>query len=66
MVDTKSKTIGKLIEQDGNIDIIVFKAKRYGFTGNIHLKLDKEKMTVMDKSMIKQTTKRRRRRNTKR
>jgi len=49
----------KLIEQDGKIDIIVFKAKRgTGFTGNIHLKLDKEKMTVMDRvDDKKQTTK---------
>lgn len=40
----------KLIKQDGNIDIIVFKAKRgTGFTGKITLKLDKDKMTVMDR-----------------
>ncbi len=40
----------KLIEQDGKIDIIVYKAKRgTGFTGNIQLKLDKDKMTVMDR-----------------
>lgn len=40
----------KLIQQDGNIDIIVFKAKRgTGFTGKIPLKLDKDKMTVMDR-----------------
>jgi archaellum biogenesis ATPase FlaH len=37
----------KIIEQDGNIDIIVFKAKRgTGFTGRIPLKVDKNKMTV--------------------
>ncbi len=40
----------KIIQQDGNIDIIVFKAKRgTGFTGKIPLKLDKDKMTVMDR-----------------
>lgn len=39
-----------LIEQDGKIDLIVYKAKRgTGFTGNIHLKLDKDKMTVSDR-----------------
>lgn len=40
----------KIIQQDGNIDIIVFKAKRgTGFTGKIPLKLDKDKMTVVDR-----------------
>jgi len=40
----------KLIQQNGDIDLIVFKAKRgTGFTGNIHLKLDKDKMTVVDR-----------------
>ena len=39
-----------LIEQDGKIDLIVYKAKRgTGFTGNIPLILDKDKMTVSDR-----------------
>jgi archaellum biogenesis ATPase FlaH len=40
----------KIIEQDGNVDIIVFKAKRgTGFTGRIPLKVDKNRMTVSDR-----------------
>jgi archaellum biogenesis ATPase FlaH len=40
----------KIIEQDGNIDLIVFKAKRgTGATGRIPLKVDKNKMTVRDR-----------------
>ena len=40
----------KLIQQDGNIDIIVFKAKRgTGVTGKIPLKLVKNEMLVMDR-----------------
>lgn len=40
----------KLIQQDGNIDIIVFKAKRgTGVTGKIPLKLVKSEMLVMDR-----------------
>jgi replicative DNA helicase len=40
----------KIIQQDGNIDLIVFKAKRgTGKTGKIPLKLEKESMTVRDR-----------------
>ena len=40
----------RIIEQDGNIDLIVFKAKRgTGITGKIPLKVDKDKMTVTDR-----------------
>ena len=40
----------KIIEHDGNIDLIVFKAKRgTGGTGRIPLKVDKNKMTVTDR-----------------
>jgi replicative DNA helicase len=40
----------RIIEHDGNIDLIVFKAKRgTGVTGRIPLKLDKAKMTVRDR-----------------
>jgi replicative DNA helicase len=40
----------RIIEQDGNVDLIVFKAKRgTGFTGKIPLKLDKNKMIVKDR-----------------
>jgi replicative DNA helicase len=40
----------KIIEQDGNVDLIVFKAKRgTGITGKIPLKVDKNKMTVKDR-----------------
>jgi replicative DNA helicase len=40
----------RIIEHDGNIDLIVFKAKRgTGVTGRIPLKLDKSKMTVRDR-----------------
>lgn len=39
-----------IIEHDGNIDLIVFKAKRgTGVTGKIPLKVDKDKMTVVDR-----------------
>jgi KaiC/GvpD/RAD55 family RecA-like ATPase len=41
----------KIIEHDGNIDLIVFKAKRgTGTTGRIPLKVDKNKMTVKDRA----------------
>ena len=40
----------RIINHDGNIDLIVFKAKRgTGETGKIPLKLDKAKMTVRDR-----------------
>jgi len=40
----------RIIEQDGNIDLIVYKAKRgTGVTGKIPLKVDKDKMTVTDR-----------------
>lgn len=40
----------KLIEQDGNIEIMIFKAKRgTGTTGVVHLKVDRDKMTVKDR-----------------
>ena len=40
----------KMIQQDGNIDLIVFKAKRgTGITGKIPLKVDRDKMTVTDR-----------------
>lgn len=40
----------KIIEQDGNVDLIVFKTKRgTGTTGKIPLKVDKNKMTVKDR-----------------
>ncbi len=40
----------RIINHDGNIDLIVFKAKRgTGMTGRIPLKLDKLKMTVRDR-----------------
>ena len=40
----------RIIEQDGNIDLIVFKAKRgTGSTGKIPLKVDRDKMTVSDR-----------------
>jgi hypothetical protein len=40
----------QIINHDGNIDLIVFKAKRgTGATGKIPLKLDKAKMTVSDR-----------------
>jgi replicative DNA helicase len=39
-----------IIAHDGNIDLIVFKAKRgTGQTGKVPLKVDKNKMTVMDR-----------------
>ena len=42
----------KLIQQDGNIDIIVFKAKRgTGVTGKVPLKLVKNEMLVMDRPL---------------
>jgi len=51
-----------IIKYDGNIDLIVFKAKRgTGATGKIPLKVDKDKMTVVDrideKPLIQQPTK---------
>jgi len=40
----------KIIEQDGNVDLIVYKAKRgTGITGKIPLKVDRNKMTVTDR-----------------
>jgi hypothetical protein len=40
----------RIIEQDGNVDLIVFKAKRgTGITGKIPLKVDRDKMTVTDR-----------------
>jgi replicative DNA helicase len=40
----------KIIEHDGNVDLIVFKAKRgTGMTGKIPLKVDRDKMTVTDR-----------------
>jgi hypothetical protein len=40
----------RIINHDGNIDLIVYKAKRgTGATGRIALKLDKSKMTVRDR-----------------
>ena len=40
----------RIINHDGNIDLIVFKAKRgTGMTGRIPLKLNKSKMTVRDR-----------------
>lgn len=40
----------RIINQDGNIDLIVFKAKRgTGVTGRIALKLEKSHMTVRDR-----------------
>jgi len=40
----------RIINHDGNIDLIVFKAKRgTGETGKVPLKLDKAKMTVRDR-----------------
>ena len=40
----------KIIEQDGIVDLIVFKAKRgTGQTGRVPLKIDKIKMTVSDR-----------------
>ena len=39
-----------IIEHDGTVDLIVFKAKRgTGLTGKIPLKIDKNKMTVIDR-----------------
>ena len=40
----------RIVNHDGNIDLIVFKAKRgTGDTGKVPLKLDKAKMTVRDR-----------------
>ena len=40
----------RIVNHDGNIDLIVFKAKRgTGVTGRVALKLDKSKMTVRDR-----------------
>jgi replicative DNA helicase len=40
----------RIVNHDGNIDLIVFKAKRgTGVTGRITLKLEKSKMTVRDR-----------------
>jgi replicative DNA helicase len=41
-----------IIEHDGNVDLIIFKAKRgTGVTGRIPLKVDKNLMVVSDRSM---------------
>jgi replicative DNA helicase len=43
----------RIIEQDGNVDLIVFKAKRgTGVTGKIPLKMDKNKMIVKDRADV--------------
>jgi len=40
----------KVIEQDGNVDLIVFKTKRgTGMIGKVPLKIDKKNMTVTDR-----------------
>lgn len=40
----------KMIEQDGNIEVMIFKAKRgTGNAGVVHLKVDRDKMTVRDR-----------------
>jgi hypothetical protein len=40
----------RIIEHDGNVDLIVFKAKRgTGITGKIPLKVNRDKMTVTDR-----------------
>jgi replicative DNA helicase len=52
-----------IIKHDGNVDLIIFKAKRgTGDTGKVSLKVDKNLMTVSDRSietsqMVKQTIK---------
>ena len=47
---TMKKNWEHIIEHDGTVDLIVFKAKRgTGLTGKIPLKIDKGKMTVMDR-----------------
>ena len=47
---TTKKNWEHIIEHDGTVDLIVFKAKRgTGMTGKIPLKIDKDKMTVMDR-----------------
>lgn len=44
----------KIIEQDGNIEIMIFKAKRgTGNTGVVHLKLDRDKMIIKDRPLEK-------------
>ncbi len=44
----------KIIEQDGNIEVMIFKAKRgTGNTGVVHLKVDRDKMTVKDRPVEK-------------
>ena len=43
----------RIIEQDGNIDLIVFKVKRgTGVTGKIPLKVDRDKMIVKDRKEV--------------
>jgi replicative DNA helicase len=43
----------RIIEHDGNVDLIVFKAKRgTGATGKIPLKVDRDKMTVKDREEL--------------
>ncbi|MCJ7538912.1 MAG: hypothetical protein MUO88_04525, partial [Desulfobacterales bacterium] len=43
----------RIIEQDGNIDLIVFKTKRgTGVTGKIPLKVNRDKMIVKDRKEV--------------
>ena len=50
LIEREKNDWEKIIEQDGNIDLIVFKAKRgTGVTGKIPLKVDRDKMTVTDR-----------------
>jgi hypothetical protein len=47
----------KIIENDGTVDLIVFKAKRgTGETGRVHLKINKGKMTVADHAVSETNT----------
>ena len=48
-----------IIEQDGNVDLIIFKAKRgTGATGRIPLKVNKNIMTVSDRHLMERLCKR--------
>lgn len=53
------KTNGENISnQDGNVDLIIFKTKRgTGQTGKVSLKVDREKMTVTDRTVEQSATK---------
>ena len=47
---TVKKNWERIIEQDGNVDLIVFKTKRgTGVTGKLPIKVDRDKMTVTDR-----------------